>query len=140
MDYAWVNDLIGREWIGSGPEKFDCWDLVRLVEKEQFGRDLPPVDIDAGNLRTVLKMIKHHPVRSQWIETDERADGNLVKFFRVTNPDHLGVWINADGGGVLHCCRGQGVVFDSLLALKAAGWGNIRFFRYVGDDNAAGSD
>lgn len=47
------------------------------------------------------------------------------------HPSHVGVWVDVDGGGVLHCINGAGVVFQPIKALKAGGWGHLEFYRHV---------
>ena len=37
--------------------------------------------------------------------------------------------LTADGGGVLHCAQGSGVVFQTLHSLKATGWAGVLFYR-----------
>lgn len=131
----WASQYIGRPWTvgGQGPDSFDCWGFVRFVQKEHYGRDLPFIDIDANNLRATIKGMMFHDVRKVWENVSRPSDGDAVLMAHGKYPTHVGIWVDVDGGGVLHCTRGEGVVFSSLSALRIAGWGRIEYYRYVGN-------
>ena len=57
------------------------------------------------------------------------ADGDVVLIRQAKNPAHAGLWIDADGGGILHCVRGIGVVFQTPQSLNACGWYLDSFYR-----------
>jgi hypothetical protein len=42
----------------------------------------------------------------------------------------VGVWLDVDGGGVLHCAEGAGVVFQRSDAIKLNGWAVEGFYRF----------
>ena len=49
------------------------------------------------------------------------------------HPFHVGVWLDLDGGGILHSARNVGVTFDAPLNLRAAGWRRFVYHRWIGD-------
>ena len=53
-----------------------------------------------------------------------------MKVFTDAYPVHIGVWLDIDGGGVLHAVRHAGVVFQNLAALDAHGWRIEGFYRF----------
>ncbi|MFZ5917046.1 MAG: hypothetical protein ACOYZ7_08950 [Chloroflexota bacterium] len=44
---------------------------------------------------------------------------------------HVGVWTDADGGGVVHGVRGAGVVFTRLPALAAMGYRVLGYYTRI---------
>ena len=56
-------------------------------------------------------------------------DGDVVLMRQAKNPVHAGLWLNIDGGGVLHCVRGNGVVFQNVCSLNTSGWFLDSFYR-----------
>lgn len=130
----WETDYLGRPWQSgaTGPDAFDCWGLVRRVQRDVYGRDLPAIGVDAVDLRAVVTAFASHPERAHWERVEAPAEGDCVLMSRARDPSHVGLWLNCNGGGVLHALRGSGVVFSSLSALRRDRWARIEFYRYVG--------
>lgn len=101
-------NYIGIPWEqgANGPDSFDCASFASRVLAEQFGRILPqvavPVLADDG---------QHYimPDGGVWkiVATPQHGDLCMVAFPAA----HCGVWLEIDGGGVLHCLPGCGVIF-----------------------------
>lgn len=132
-----VNEYIGRPWVagGRGPHEFDCWGLFLHVQRTCFGRELPEIPVDATNLRAVLKGFQSHPERERWTpvaHSHDRVDGDAVLMRQSRYPVHVGVWLGADGGGVLHCMQGAGVVFQRIEHLALHGWQVEGIYRFKG--------
>ena len=130
----WESDYLGRAWRSgaSGPEEFDCWGLVRTVQRDVFGRALPEVDVDALDVRAVVRAFVAHPERARWARVERPSEGDCVLMSHARHPSHVGVWLACNGGGVLHSLRGSGVVFSSLASLRRERWARIEFYRYIG--------
>ena len=129
---AELTGLIGLPWVAGarGPEAYDCWGLFLAVQRQHFGRDLPEIPVDALNLRAVLDAFTAHPERQRWQLVSAAEEGDAVLMRQSRYPIHIGVWLDIDGGGVLHAVRHAGVVFQTLAALEAHGWrieGHYRF-------------
>ena len=127
----WAIALIGLPWSvhGSGPDLFNCWEFVRMVQAEHFGRLLPEI----GNPEDMLVMgrtFRDHPERRRWAKVDPPVEGDCVLLRRSRHPIHVGVWLDVDGGGVLHCAEGAGVVFQRSDALALNGWAIEGFYRF----------
>lgn len=114
---------------------FDCWQLVRTVYRERFKIELPNIQIDPKNLRQLIQTIRDHPVRLDWQPTANPREGDVALLRQSRHPVHVGVWLDVDGGGVLHCLRGCGVVFQTLASLRLSGWQIESFYTYIGDLN-----
>jgi len=129
---AELTGLIGLSWVAGarGPEAYDCWGLFLTVQRQHFDRDLPEIPIDALDLRAVLDAFTAHPERQRWQSVSAAEEGDAVLMRQSRYPVHIGVWLDIDGGGVLHAVRHAGVVFQTLAALNAHGWrieGHYRF-------------
>ena len=129
----WASEVIGRLWVagGRGPDAFDCWGLVVWVQGRHYGRTLPA--IPAENLRSIVANFGRHPERRRWQRVAAPADGDGVLLRQARYSVHAGVWLACDGGGVLHCVQGAGVVFQKPRDLIAAGWRIEGFYRFTGD-------
>ena len=83
---------------------------------------MPPVNINPDNLRDVLHAFKNDLAFQSFYEVAQPRDGDVVLMRQAKNPVHVGIWLDVDGGGVLHCCRNSGVVFQNVPTLNATGW------------------
>lgn len=128
----WAIQYLNKPWVsgGVGPDAFDCWGFVRYIKRHHEGIELPVIAVDGNDPRAVLKAFRQHPElqRYEVLEKNPRP-GDVVLMKHSKHPTHCGVWIDADGGGVLHCAQGSGVVFQTLHSLKATGWAGVLFYR-----------
>jgi hypothetical protein len=44
----------------------------------------------------------------------------------------VGLWVNVDGGGVLHCVKGSGVIYSRQHHLMQLGYSVLGFYKYKG--------
>lgn len=63
-------------------------------------------------------------VMVEWAVSLYNIDAVLMS--QSHRPTHVGVWVD---GAVLHCVRGSGVVYTSLLALKNFPYNICGFYR-----------
>lgn len=134
MGDHWINTFIGLPWaMGTkGPDTFDCFGLVQVVMRDHYGIVVPDVSIDFGELLQICRAIRKHEGWLEWQRVERPLDGALVKLIKQTEPDHIGVWIDVDGGGILHASRACGVVFDTPFTLRALGWSKLEYYHYRG--------
>ncbi len=125
------NKYIGLPWVAgaSGPDAFDCWGFVRYVLKHEFGHNVPQVNVNANNLRDVLTAFKQDLAFQSFVEVFNPQNGDVVLLRQANNPAHCGLWLNIDGGGILHCVRGTGVVFQNKASIKSNGWFIHSYYR-----------
>jgi cell wall-associated NlpC family hydrolase len=128
---SWAIEYIGKEWVSgdAGPDSFDCWGLVRHVQKNIYNRDVPEISVDAMNIRAVVAAFNNHPERQNWEEVKEPKDGDCLLMSSGKEPTHVGIWIDIDGGGVLHAIQGTGVVFSKNANLKLLGYNTLGIYR-----------
>lgn len=124
---------IGVPWVAGaqGPHAFDCMAFFGHVQKTHFGIEVPQViATDYDDPSVLVELFARHQERRRWQPIDRPVHGCAVLVHR---PLHIGVWLDIDGGGVLHCVRGSGVVFSTDQAWFYSGFGRREFFRFVGD-------
>ena len=124
----WAEQYIGEPY---EPQANDCWAFCRRVWHVHFGFDVPVVTVAGTNLRAITRAFSYHEERDQWQPVDVPAEGDAVLLAHSKYPSHVGIWIDADGGGVLHCQDPMGVVFSSRAALQRAGWARLQFYRRI---------
>ncbi|MBF0355951.1 MAG: C40 family peptidase [Alphaproteobacteria bacterium] len=130
----WAFAYIGLPWsaTGDGPGSFHCWALVRHVQKERFGRDLPAIP-NPEDLFAIAKHFRDHPERRRWAMAETPQEGDCVLMRQARYPVHVGIWLSVDGGKVLHAIQGLGVVAQSPASLAAHGWRVEGYYRFMGD-------
>lgn len=129
----WAENYIGTPWsaTGVGPGSYHCWAFVRHVQEEQFGRALPGIPNPEGIL-SIARDFRDHPERRRWKRVKVPGEGDCVLMRQARYPIHVGVWLDVDGGGVLHCSQEAGVAFQSLSSLALNGWSVEGFYRFIG--------
>ena len=112
-----------------GPDSFDCWGMVRWVLEHEYGVKVPAVNVNPDNLRSVLVAFKSDLAFQAFEEVFDPKDGDVVLLRQSKHPVHAGLWLDVDGGGILHCCRDGGVVFQTLQSLHLCGWQIHSYYR-----------
>lgn len=120
---SFVEQYLGDAWVHG---EHDCWGFFRRVQREQFGRDVPVIDVDAFNLRDCIHAFTGNIERTRWAEVSDPQNGDAVLMSQSQRPTHVGVWVD---GAVLHCVRGSGVVYTSLATLRNFPYNVLGFYR-----------
>ncbi|WP_034619250.1 hypothetical protein [Oleidesulfovibrio alaskensis] len=129
----WAEELIGKPWARkpNPPVTYNCGELVRYIYKTRLGIDSPAIVADPANLRAVLGDVRNLARYGEFAVVEAPREYDVVWMFRRSDPDHIGVYVEtADGGMVLHCLRGFGVVLDSPFELRAQGWKALQYMRH----------
>lgn len=126
MTPHWAESYIGEPWIA---QHHDCWAFFRRVQMERFGLDLPEIDVDACAPLTCRRAFASHAERDRWIEVAMPHEGDAVLMGKNARPAHVGVWIEAGNGAILHCVEGAGVVLSGRMDLRLSGWRTLGFYR-----------
>lgn len=127
---AYVSRLINQPWARDGRH---CWQMVREVQRDLFGRELPVVvevaPVGSEGLHAKHKLFSTHAELANWREVATPTHGAVAIMSRgvLTMFTHAGVYLEIDGGGILHTAAPHGGVFDSLLELHARRWKPIYF-------------
>lgn len=132
-DTSFCTDLIGRPWKSgaNGPKAFDCWGLLRYVYLERRAVALPFFEgIESMGVLRVVKEIEKATFRS-WNKIAEPEHFCAVGLSASRRIHHVGIWLNVDQGGVLHCSENSGVVFQGRLSMRAIGMQNLTFYQLL---------
>ena len=126
----WAINYMGLPYAegATGPAAFDCWGLVRAVQREQFGRELPVIQPGQYDALALARQFRDDPERRRWVQTDVPIEGAIVLMSHGRRPHHCGIWLETDGGRVLHAERPHGVAAPGLAQLRMAGWGAISYW------------
>jgi cell wall-associated NlpC family hydrolase len=124
----WSNAFMGVTYAIAGESRAGahCWGFFRLVMRERFGIEVPAVDAvapesgnDAKGLRRMLGAWQTPENYGGWsrLPVADAQEGDAVLLaHRDGWPDHIGVVVSVEGGGLrlLHCARGLGSAREPL--------------------------
>jgi len=122
MTAHWALAYLGHPWIKG---QHECGHFFVRVQLEQFGIATEVIDADALSVLSCVRALNgDHPEFRNWPEVSksDSREGDCVQMSHSKYPHHIGIWVEVDGGGVLHCVEGAGVVFSTRQALRVAGW------------------
>lgn len=127
-DFA--GSLIGRAYEPAG---LHCWELVRQCQRIVFGRELPPVLVAPERRRELFEMMSMRHSYPGWQQVEGPTHGAVVFMTRHGHEAakaacHAGVYLDLDGGGVLHTDAPHGVVFETVPELTARNWADLSFY------------
>ncbi len=130
----WALHYIGKPWVsgGQGPDGYDCWGLVRAVQKDIFGHELPLITADALNPAAVIAEFKNKSSYSDWRQVETPVEGDCVITKSAPDrPEHVGIYINVNGGRILQSVFGSGVVCVSEQATRKMIGQHLEYWRFV---------
>ncbi|MEW5730016.1 MAG: NlpC/P60 family protein [Pseudomonadota bacterium] len=132
----WSSRYIGLPWESGadGPDAYNCWNFVRMIQRVHYGRDVPPIPVDEADMLACVRAFDRHPERRRWPLVQHPAEGDMVLLTQHSRPSHIGVWLDANRGGALHCQIPDGVVFHTRLQLADQGWAIEGAYRFGGDN------
>ncbi|MEM5461581.1 NlpC/P60 family protein [Paraburkholderia phytofirmans] len=124
-----ANTYIGLSWVDGarGPDSFDCWGLLRWVQLHHFDLVLP--DLPAmPDMRRELYREQMESGTWRVIELPVHGCGVLL---RGGDRPHVGVYLDLDGGGVLHAQEGAGVIYTERSKLKKVGYPRVSWYSFL---------
>jgi hypothetical protein len=125
MNFA---NYIGTPWVAGsqGPDAYDCMGFFRHIQRKHFNIEVPQIIApDYNNPRVLVDLFSSHPERQRWSSLQKPVHGSAVI---VRHPLHIGTWLDMDGGGVIHCVRGIGVIFTHDSSWPSSGFGQKDYF------------
>ncbi len=128
----WAAKYIGLDYepAARGPEKVDCWGLVVVIYLNQFQILLPLYPgLSLANPVKASNAIRSG-LEEAWTEVKRPFEGALVAMSQRKEIHHIGVFVLADGGRVLHCWNAQKVVADTVRNLRLRGMRTIKYYRH----------
>jgi hypothetical protein len=130
-----IESQLGKPWEkgAAGPDAYDCWGWAEVLQRVAFGREIGTIAEPPEDKRALIEFVKAHAARKNWRQVETPVHGGLVELAHNSRPFHIGVYLDIDGGGISHATAGVGVTFDTILALRAAGWRRFVFHEWSGD-------
>ena len=120
---AWCAPYIGLPYVpgGRSADAVDCWGILVLVCRQQFGREVPVYDgvfWDKGCDRVALGDFMAVESPKSWVKIplSEAVPGDGIQFNMMGEPIHVGV-IVADGL-MLHCERGKNSCVEDFNSIR----------------------
>lgn len=137
----WSARYVGLPWRpgADGPDAFDCWGLVRDVQRTQYGRELPRIAVRESppgqwaELRALVQHSRWRPHAGTW------RDGDLLVMLNARGLPHIGTLVERERLCLLHACgevdtngepRGE-IALEPVANLGASGFGHIDAWRFV---------
>ena len=119
MNYDFIRNYMRCEFQHGayGPNDFDCYGLVWHVNKHHNNLDLPRFDDIGYQMERINNAITGQTSGDDWLEVQTPEDFDVVVLRRAGEAYHVGVWLNVDGGKVLHAME-KGVYCHDVPALK----------------------
>lgn len=114
--------------LGNDNKCFNCWGLVRYAYSKEFGIELPIVDIDNVPQELVRKTFSNWHHIKEGISALQDGDGMIV---RSRRGPHVGIYLDIDGGKILHAVSSAGqVIATNIHSLSAYGMSRAKFYRH----------
>jgi cell wall-associated NlpC family hydrolase len=129
----WTAQYIGLPWT----ERFTCWDLVRSVQKHEFGRVLPAFTPGAADASRAPELVRLADAQGWRPVAGAARDGDVI-LMRGADGPHVGVVVERAGrasevlhniGGTLNGRTWGSVRLDPLAGLGRLGYGHLSLWR-----------
>lgn len=132
MNATDVNELIALPYAedGFGPEEFNCWGLLLYVQRHYFDTVMPIAPL--GDSDACLALFDGQVHTGAWKKVLEPIHGCGALLREGAEP-HVGVYLDLDGGGILHALRGVGVTWTPMALLRKHGYHRATFYRICHD-------
>lgn len=127
---TWIEDLIGLPWEAGarGPDSFDCYGLVFWVYLTKLEFEISPLkDLDPKNLLAVNRTYVDES--RSWKQVAKPDNFSVVAMSTNKLIHHVGIWLDIDGGTVLHAMEKSHVVAQSLMSLRSSGFQTFKFYQ-----------
>lgn len=127
----WAIEFIGKKWVqhARGPDEFDCWGLLIWVYRKRYGVELP--DVPGADLKTFFRLMNaEFKAPTVWTEVKKPFEGCGVALGGTEFYHHVGLWLDVDGGLVLHSASQKNITAQSLRGLQASGMRRFAFYKH----------
>lgn len=116
---------------GTGPDFFDCFGLFCVLQLEYFSVRVGFDPKYSSSALSIRRAFRDSDEFQRWERTQEPKHGNAVVMSKNHHHrDHIGIWLDIDGGRVIHAAREHGVMISDLQSLAMMGWSRQAFYRF----------
>ena len=131
----WINDYLYKPWVAyaRGPDAYDCWGLVMDVLHRHFGCSAidPHDDVTTDSHEDITRAFYQEIESGAWEPSTLAQHGSVVVCWQYRDKKlmvrHVGIYLNIEGGGVLHSRDHVGIRFDHLRTLQT-GFPKVAFY------------
>lgn len=116
-----VNDYIGRPWRAGarGPDAFDCWGLVWYTYKKHLGVELPNfLGLDPSADPVLCARTINAAANGPDWQPIPKPRHMCVAAMGLQYLTHVGLYLDFDGGLILHCTDRQRVTAETPRAIS----------------------
>lgn len=110
----------------AGPDAYDCWNLLRHLRAAYFDAPLP--DAPIGDKEACLALFTEKCRSGSWVPVAIPEHGDCACMRAGMNP-HVGIYLDLDGGGILHSLERVGVIWTPTGSLHAHGFPKTTYYR-----------
>ncbi|BBB29382.1 NlpC/P60 family protein [Neptunomonas japonica] len=137
-NYQWLSDMLGKPWRAyatgenvEGVEAWDCWGVVVHAFYQLHGVALDRhLDIPTKSPRSFVRVVAQEITSGHWRQISHQKHGCVVLLATATRFHHIGIWLDINGGRLLHSTEGVGVALDSSAHLS--NYNLVEYWEYVG--------
>lgn len=132
-DLTWLSDVLNKPWkaYATGPDAYDCrgvlckafWHIHGVV----FDRHS---SVPINNAHRFHEAVQQEAATGCWQRLVAPEHGCIVLLGSGLKPHHVGVWLDINGGRLLHSTEQGGVHLAGYAQLKQ--YYLIEYWRYVG--------
>lgn len=123
---GWVAGYIGIPFADHGRDRMgvDCYGLIYLVVREQFGMELPRYDEDYPTAldRAEVSALVSGEIKARWREivVGNELVGDVALFRMMGVPCHVGLVVEPSRRLMIHCPRGANACLQCYQGPKWA--------------------
>lgn len=129
----WAAKYIGLPYKegGRGPDTFDCWGLVRWIYEQEFQILLPDYPgISSASVSGGRHTAARLSLESEWSRVEIPFDGCGVGMSQSRFVHHVGLYVTAGRGKVIHAWKGANTIADGIPKLIFKGFRSLTFYRH----------
>lgn len=129
----WASEFLGKKWVSGarGPDKFDCWGLIYFILKTKYKiivDEYPGIGYLSGNNEDIYKLMAEEADK-KWEVLEKPIDGCVCGLSQTKRITHVGLYLDIDGGRVLHSVEKLGVVCQPVSSLLANQFNTIVYYK-----------
>lgn len=131
MTQHWTTEYLGLSWVSGarGPDAYDCWGLLVKVYQERLQISLREHNADFSKVSICDREIADESAEWERLCIPEDmcavALSKSVKFLH-----HVGIYLDIDGGLIMHSHETSGVVIQSVQELRNQGWKRFEYYAH----------
>lgn len=125
----WAAKYVGLPYLPGGQteEGLDCWGLLVLIYKKEFGIELPSIPSLSQISPIARRSLAGDKIEKDWTQVRAPFEGCLVAMSQQHVVHHVGIWVQ---GRTIHSWGKQHVISDSLRGLALKGIRSITYYQH----------